>query len=112
MKYLLKKRDFLLFVLFLFSFSVSCTQKSFVCWNKEETEAMAFTFDDLLGKVIVRDIQDYYVLNSKKGPLNSEMPGGAYTLQMGEDMITLEVIQDTVLTKTRLPSGRIYQRSF
>ena len=97
--------DIILLILFFFTFSVSCTQKSFVCWNEEETTATAFSFDDVLNTVTVRDIHSYSILNSKKEPLNSNMPGGTHTLQMDEDFITLQVIQDTVFVKTRLPSG-------
>ena len=39
------------------------------------------------------------------------MPGGAYRLQMNPDFIDLEVIQDTVFTKTRLPSGQFIKSS-
>lgn len=98
-------RLYFLFVLFLFTFSASCTQKSFVCWNEEETEAVAFSFDDILNTVTVRDIHSYAVLNAKKEPLSSDMAGDTHALQMDEDFITLEVIQDTVFVKTRLPSG-------
>ncbi len=104
--FLKKKRDdIFLLILILFTFSVSCTQKSFVCWNEEKTEAIAFSFDDILNIVTVRDIHSYSTLNAKKEPLDSDMPGGTHVLQMDEDFITLEVIQDTVLVKTRLPSG-------
>ena len=100
-----KRKDILLLIFILFTFSVSCTQKSFVCWNEEETKATAFSFDDVLNTVTFGDIHSYSTLNAKKEPLNSDMPGGTHTLQMDDDLITLEVIQDTVLVKTRLPSG-------
>jgi len=98
------KRLFPLFIIFFF---VSCTQKSFVCWNERETEAVAFAFDEVLQCVTVRDIHNYSALSARREPLNSDMPGGTHTLQMDENLIILEVIQDTVLVKTRLPSGEL-----
>ena len=103
----LKNDSILLLIPLLFVCSVSCTQKSFVCWDKQRTEAMAFAFDDTLNDVTVRDIYTYSTFDSKKEPLNSDMPGGTHTLQMKESVITLEVIQDTVFTKYRLPSGKL-----
>ncbi len=93
-----------LIVLFLSLFFISCTQNSFVCWNEAKTEAIAFAYDDSLIYVNVDDIHSYSTLDSKKS-LNSNMPGGTHKLEMNENMIVLEVIQDTVFTKTRLPSG-------
>lgn len=95
-------------LLFLFPliFSISCTQQSFVCWNEQKTKAIAFAFDEAMGSVTVKDIYEYFSLKSINEPFNSLMPGGTYKIQMNEDSITLEVIQDTVFTKTKLPSGR------
>lgn len=101
-----RKKNYLILLFILFTSSVSCTQKSFVCWNKEETEATAFAFDDISNIVTVRDIHSYSTFNSKREALSSEMSGGTHRLQMDEDLITLEFIQDTVFVKTRLPSGK------
>lgn len=98
------QKVFLLFV-FLFTSSVSCTQKSFLCWNKGRTKAIAFSFDDILNEAKVRDIHRYSTLNSSKEPLQSHMPGGTHRLLMDKDFVTLEVIQDTVYAKTQLHTG-------
>ena len=103
------QNHWLLIILVIFICSVSCTKKSFVCWNEQKTEAIAFAFDDTLNQVTVRDIYEYSTLNSKKEPLKSHMPGGTHRLQMDQNVITLEVIQDTVFTKTRLPSGEFIE---
>ena len=100
----------ILLILFFFTFSVSCTQKSFVCWNEEETEAIAFAFDSIVGYAVVEDIHDFYILNAEK-QLNSDMPGGSHTLQMDQNTVVLEFIQDTVYTKTKLPSGQFIKDS-
>ena len=89
-----------------FIFSISCTQKSFVCWNEKKTQALAFSFNETMGYVTVKDIRRYSTLTSRKKPLKSHMPGGTHTLEMNKDFITLKVIQDTVLIKTRIPSGK------
>lgn len=91
-------------ILFLYTFSISCTQKSFLCWNEQKTEAMAFAFDET--SVTVRDIHRYSTVNSSKEPLQSHMPGGTHRLQMNLDSIILEVIQDTASAKIQLPSGK------
>ena len=88
------------------AFSISCTRQSFVCWNEQKTKAIAFSFDEAFRSVTVRDIHEYHTLNSKTKPLDSHMPGGTHRLQMDKDSINLEVIQNTVFTKTRLPSGK------
>ena len=67
---------------------------------------MAFSYDDILGTVTVRDIHSYSTLDSKEEPLNSDMPGGAHRLQMEEDLIILEVIQDMASDRVQLPSGK------
>ena len=107
-KAVLKKESKLVFLLslFLFTSSVSCTQKSFLCWNEKRTKAMAFAFDDILNHVKVRDIHGYSTLTSSKEPLQSHMPGGTHRLQMNSSLITLEVIQDTAYSKNQLPSGK------
>ncbi len=87
-------------------FSISCTQQSFVCWNEQKTKAVSFAFDETMNSVTVKDIYQYSTLDSSNKPLSSHMPGGTHRLKMNKDSITLEVIQDTVFTKTRLPSGR------
>ncbi len=96
----------ILFVLFFSTFSISCTHRSFVCWNEKNTKAIAFEFSDDLRYVKVSDIHSYNILNSKKIPLNSNMPGGTHKLEINQNSITLKVIQDTVFTKTQLPSGK------
>ena len=106
-KAFLKKEIQLVFLLslFLLTSSVSCTQKSFLCWDEQRTKAMAFAFDDIVNHVKVRDIQSYSTLTSSKEPLQSHMPGGTHRLQMDSNLITLEVIQDTAYSKNQLPSG-------
>ena len=105
----MKPNHVLLLTFFFLTFSISCTQKSFVCWNEDKTKAMAFAFDDNLNYVTVRDIFRYSTLDSHKEHLASHMPGGTHRLQMDQDVITLEVIQDTVFTKTKLPSGKFIE---
>ena len=102
-----KKKNHIVFLLslLLFTSSVSCTQKNFLCWNEKRTEAMAFSFDDILSTVKVRDIHSYSTFNSSKEPLQSHMPGGTHRLLMDKDFITLEVIQDTAYAKTQLSTG-------
>lgn len=95
-----------LLVLFLLIFSVSCTKKSFICWNKEKTKAVAFSFDNILNTVTIADIHGYSTLTSSQKSLQSHMPGGTHRLKMDKDLIVLKVIQDTVFTKTKLPSGK------
>lgn len=106
-KVILKKKSYFVFVLslLLFTSSVSCTQKSFLCWNENRTEATAFAFDDISNTVKVRDIHSYSTFNSSKEPLQSHMPGGTHRLLMDKDFITLEVIQDTAYAKTQLYTG-------
>ena len=109
------KEDFLkknnnyifLFTLFFCTFFTSYTQaqKSFVCWNEQKTEAIAFAFDDTLNYVTVRDIHRYSTFKSRKEQLQSHMPGGTHKLQMDTDFITLEFIQDTASAKTQLSTG-------
>lgn len=103
------KRNFyhtVAFTLFLYTFSISCTQKSFLCWNEQKTEAMAFAFDEISNYVTIRDIHRYSNLNSSKEPLQSHIPRGTHRLQMNPNSITLEVIQDTASSKIQLPSGK------
>ena len=106
-KAFLKKKSHFVFLLslLLFTSSVSCTQKSFVCWNEQKTEAVAFAFDDISNYVTVRDIHRYSTFNSSKEPLQSHMARGTHRLQMNEDSITLEFIQDTAYAKTQLSTG-------
>ena len=92
--------------LFFFASSISCTQKSFLCWDEQKTKAMAFAFDDISNSVKVRDIQSYSTFTSSKKPLQPHMPGGTHRLQMNSGLITLEVIQDTAYSKNQLPSGK------
>ena len=96
----------LLLIVLVSTCSVSCTEKSFVCWNKQRTEATAFAFDDSLNTVTVDDRLTYSTFTSSKESLNSSMPGGTHILQMNPNSIILQVIQDTVFTKTRLSSGK------
>ena len=101
-----KNNYILLLTLLLCIFTISCTQKSFLCWNEEKTLAMAFAYDDIANYVVAEDKNSYSILTSSKEPLQSHMPGGTHVLQMDEDIITLQVIQDTVYTRTQLPSGK------
>ena len=100
------RKNILLLIPLLFTSSVSCTQKSFVCWNEKKTEATAFAFDDTINSVMIGDIHQYSTFTSSKVPLNSSMPGATHILEMKSNSIILQVIQDTVFTKTRLPSGK------
>ena len=101
-----KSKCIFLLTLFLCTFSISCTQKSFLCWNEKRTRAMAFSYDDTLRTVTVRDIHSYSTLDASKEPLQSHMSGGTHRLQIDQDSITLEVIQYTASAKTQLPSGK------
>ena len=101
-----KKYHTIVFTLFLCIFFVSCTQKSFLCWNEQKTKAMAFAFDETSSSVTVRDIHSYSTLNSSKEPLQSYMHGGTHRLQINPDFIILETIQDTASAKIQLPSGK------
>ena len=107
-KVFLKQESYFVFVLslLLFTSSVSCTQKSFLCWNENRTEATAFAFDDISNTVKVRDIHSYSTFNSSKEPLQSHMPGDTHRLKMDKDFITLKFIQDTAYAKTQLSTGK------
>ena len=107
-KNFLKKKKCYIFMFTLFSCSlfISCTQKSFLCWNEQKTKAMAFAFDETLNYVTVRDIHRYSTLNSSREHLQSHMPGGTHRLQINPDSIILETIQDTASAKIQLPSGK------
>ena len=67
---------------------------------------MAFNYDYAIGQVILEDRQYYTFFGSKKESLNADMSGGSYRLTMEKDQIVVEFIQDTVLWKMKLPSGR------
>ena len=84
----------------------SCTEKSYLCWNEKRTRAVAFSFDDTMESVTVEDLHSYGLWTSQDKPLDAGMPGGTHRLTMDEDSITLEVIQDSVRVKTKVPSGR------
>ena len=99
-----KKNNYIfLLTLLLCTVTISCTQKSFLCWNEKRTLAMAFAYDDVTNYVVAEDKNSYSTLTSSKEPLQSHMPGGTHVLQMDEDIITLQVIQDTVYTRTTTP---------
>lgn len=104
--YFKMKKAALLSVILLFCNSCSVSGFSFLCWNEKKTAAIAFNYDYLIGQVILEDRQYYTLFDSKKEPLSADMPGGSYRLTMEKGQIIVEVIQDTVLSKMKLPSGK------
>ena len=101
-----KSKCIVLLTLFLYTFSISCTEKSFLCWDEKRKKAMAFSYDNVSQTITVRDIHSYSAFTSSKEPLSSDMPGGIHRLQMDEDVITLEVIQYVASERVQLPSGK------
>ena len=99
-----------IFVVLSLFLLISCSQNSYIynyiCWNKKRTQAIAFSFDNQLKSVTIGDIHSYFILTSQNQPLDASMSGDTHKLQMNQHSITLEVIQDTVYVKTRIPSGQ------
>ena len=97
------------FFFFFCFFCFSCGGTSYLCWNEDKTEAMAFSYDETFGNITVGDRISFSILNAQKTPLNSNMPGGSHTIKMDKSSIILEYIQDSVYSRTQLPSGRFVE---
>ena len=70
---------------------------------------MAFSYDEIMGSVTVKDMFSFYDLKSEKTPLNSKMPGGSHIIKMDSSSIILEYIQDAAYSRTQLPSGHFIE---
>ena len=91
---------------------VSCTeQKDFLCWDSNRSQAVSFSYDNLMGSVTIEDIHTFHSIRSIKTSFNSDMKSGTHFLKMEESHITLQYIQDTVYVKIQLPSGKFLKDS-